>query len=144
MGEKQKPLWRKVLGLFSLVFMGLSLITSVICAPVSFATGGEASGECPDGSVETSILGNGGCATDDGNGSGIIDLITFIVNVLSVGVAIFAAIGIILFGTQYLTAGGDEGKVKTAKRRLIEVVIGLVVYVVIYSMLVWLLPGFGN
>ncbi len=93
--------------------------------------------------VETAILGTGGqyCTGQDG---GIVGLIMKVVDILSVGVGILGVIGVTVVGLQYMTAGGDEGKVRMAKRRMLEIVIGLAVYMAFYAILKWLLPGFPN
>lgn len=98
---------------------------------------------CPDGCVPTAILGDNHCVCDDGKGSSIIDILKFVVNIMSVGVGILGVIGITVVGVQYLTAGGNEEKTRTAKRRIFEIVIGLVAYAAAYALLYWLLPGFS-
>ena len=136
MREKRKPLRARLLGFFSLALISLAL-SSGFFTPVSAAN------ECPDGSVPTSILGEDGCASDDGAGSGIMDLLTTTVNIMSVGAAILAAVGIAFSGIQYISAGGSEEQVRKSKRRIFEIVIGMIVYALAYGLLAWLLPGFG-
>lgn len=72
----------------------------------------------------------------------IEDLLQLIVDILVIGIPILGIIGITIVGIQYLTAGGDETKTRKAKRRMLEIVIGLVAYVVIFTLLQWL--GVGN
>lgn len=81
-----------------------------------------------------------GCAEKGGEES-IMCILNLAVDILSIGVGIFGVIGISVSGIQYLTAGGNEEKTRKAKRRLFEIVIGLAAYVVIYSLLRWLLPS---
>ena len=96
-----------------------------------------------DNCVKTAIIGNGKVC-DDGNGSSVIDVLRLVVNIMSVGVGILGVVGITIVGIQYLTAGGNEEKTRTAKRRIFEIVIGLAVYAVAYAILYWLLPGFSG
>lgn len=92
--------------------------------------------------VDAAILT--GCAgKENGSGEGIKCVIQLVVDVLSVGAAVFAVIGIVITGIQYLTAGGNEEQTRKAKRRMFEIIIGIVVYAVGYSLLRWLLPGFN-
>ena len=98
--------------------------------------------DCPDGCVPTAILGENGCSCDSGNGDSIIAILNLVVNILTVGIGILGVIGITIVGIQYLTAGGNEEKTRKAKRRMFEIVIGLVAYVIIYALLNWLIPGF--
>lgn len=69
--------------------------------------------------------GTGGCTTSDG--TSINKLIDTIINVLSLLVGIVAVIMIIIGGFQYITSGGDSGKITTAKHTILYAVIGLVV-----------------
>ena len=130
---------RKILTLVVAVCMGLALVLTS-SAPVSATE----SCDCGDGKkgVPTAILGKNGCSCDDGKGSSIMDVLNLVVDIMSVGVGILGVIGITLVGIQYLTAGGSEEKVKKSKRRMFEIVIGIVVYAVLYAWLKWLLPKF--
>lgn len=97
----------------------------------------------------TSILGNAkcdsngnrsengsfNCSCDDGQGSSIEDILDLVIDIMTVGVGILGVIGISVVGIQYLTAGGDEGKTRNAKRRMFEIVIGLIVYAIFYAIL---------
>ena len=91
--------------------------------------------------VETAILTNCGQA-EGGEGQGITCILNLVIDILTIGIGILGVIGITVSGIQYLTAGGSEEKVRKAKRRLFEIVIGLVAYVLIYAALKWLLPSF--
>lgn len=87
--------------------------------------------EC--GGVNTGIV-DCEAAEDDSIGY----LLRDIVNILSIGVGILGVIGITIVGVQYLTAGGDEQKVIKSKRRMLEIVIGLVIYAVFFAIVQWL------
>ena len=99
--------------------------------------------DCPDGSkgVKTAIL-SGGCSCDDGQGGEVIRILNLVVSILTIGIGILGVVGITVVGIQYLTAGGSEEKTRKAKRRLFEIVIGLVAYVLIYALLSFLIPDF--
>lgn len=88
------------------------------------------------GGVETSIL-----ECDEGGDGGITHILKLVTTILSIGIGIVGVIGISVAGVQYLTAGGNEEKTRKAKRRIYEVVLGVVAYVVIFSVIAWLLPG---
>lgn len=93
--------------------------------------------------VQTSILGNGEVC-DNGKGDSIEHILDLVVDIMTIGIGILGVIGISIVGIQYLTAGGNEEKTRKAKRRLFEIVIGLVAYALIYAVLNWLLPGFNT
>lgn len=91
-----------------------------------------------DGIIETNLFGN---VKDDGEGCGVSMIINLIVDILSMGVAILAVIGVTIAGITYLTAKDSEEKTRKAKNRIFEIVIGLVAYAVLYVGVQWLLPG---
>lgn len=90
-----------------------------------------------EGCVDTNFFGEQ-CGSE-----GINNTLKMVVRIFTVAVGVLAAIGITITGTQYLTAGGNEEQTRKAKRRLFEIVLGVVAFVLIYSILSWLLPGFS-
>ncbi len=112
------------------------------------------SAKCPDGSVPVSFLDSGEnivigtegehCLKDDQKGSGVIYILNFVLDILTIGIAIIAVIGVVVSGITYLTAGDNENKTRVAKQRIYEIVIGLITYAAVYALLKWLLPGFNN
>ena len=93
------------------------------------------------GAVDTAILKN--CGSKDG-GEGVICILDLVLDIMTIGVGILGVVAISIVGIQYLTAGDSEEKVRTAKRRLFEIVIGLAAYAVVYALLTWLVPGFSG
>lgn len=85
---------------------------------------------------------NGYCEGSDGEG--IFYILNLILDILLIGIGILAVIGIVITGIQYLTASGDEEKTRKAKRRMLEIVIGLAIYVILYGLLNWLGVGIDN
>lgn len=79
--------------------------------------------------VETAVL--------DGD-QGVEGVARFVLEIMSVGVGILGVIGISIVGIQYLTAGGNEEKARKSKRRMLEIVIGLIAYAVMYAILKFL------
>ena len=92
--------------------------------------------------VDTAILTNCGTEAEGEHGEGVICVLNFAVEILSIGVGILGVLGIVIVGIQYLTAGGNEEQTRKAKRRMFEIVIGLVAYVLVYAFLKFLLPTF--
>lgn len=91
-----------------------------------------------DNVVETTFFGN---LKDDGKGCGVYTILNLVVDILSIGIGIVAVIGIMVAGIQYLTAKSNEEQVRKAKRRIFEIVLGIVAYVLLYAGIQWLLPG---
>ena len=76
------------------------------------------------------------------NITSIDGILGLIIDILVIGIPILGIIGITIVGIQYLTAGGNEEKTRKAKRRMFEIVIGLVAYALIFAVSQWL--GVGN
>ena len=125
---------KRILFTILAIFMGSIMVFTPVFAK----------GDCGEGCVPTSILGNEGCSCDDSKGSSIMEILKIAVDIMSIGVGILGVIGISIFGVQYLTAGGNEEKVRKARHRIFQIVLGLAIYVVIYFALRWLLPGFNT
>lgn len=97
---------------------------------------------CENG-VPTAILGGeDNCFETKDDGSGIVEVLKIVVDILTVGVGILGVVGISIVGVQYLTAGDNEEKTRKAKRRMFEIVLGLIAYVLAYALLYWLIPDF--
>ena len=133
------------------------IILILIATIISFISVGFISSptfaDCPDGYIPVSILDGGDgttgtngekCRKEAENGDDVQNILYLVRDIMSVGVGILGVIGITIVGIQYLTAGGNEDQTRKAKRRLLEIVIGLVAYVIIIALLTWLLPGFGD
>lgn len=121
--------------IFAGLFAILAGLAFLVPTPVFAADG--------DNCVDTAILGTGHKVCDN-NGDSVIHILKLVVDIMTIGVGILGVIGISITGIQYLTAGGSEEKTRKAKRRMFEIVIGLVAYVLIYAILSWLLPSFGG
>ena len=97
-----------------------------------------------DKGVETTILKGCGEKAEGENGEGIKCVLSLVIDIMAVGVGVLGILGIVISGIQYITAGGNEQQTVKAKRRIFEVVIGLVVFALMWAVLRWLLPSFGN
>ena len=89
-----------------------------------------------NGTAKTAILKS--CATDDGKGGGILCLLREGLDILSwiVGALGFAAL--VFVGFQYLTAGDNEEQIKKAKRRIVEIVVGVALFLLANVIVQWL------
>lgn len=73
-----------------------------------------------------SVSGGNGCV-EDPNGPTVNKVISVTINALSVIVGVAAVIMIIIGGFKFITAGGDSGKVASARDTIMYSIIGLVV-----------------
>lgn len=72
------------------------------------------------------------------------DVFNKIVSALITGVAIVAVIFMILGTIQYVTSGGDPGKVESAKNILLYATIGLGLALLSYPFVKWLVGKLGG
>lgn len=64
-----------------------------------------------------------------------------IINFLSYGIGIVVVGMIIVGGIQYATSGGVPQKIEAARRRITNALIALVLYIFMFAILQWLVPG---
>ncbi|MBP5674989.1 hypothetical protein J6W91_01520 [Candidatus Saccharibacteria bacterium] len=91
-------------------------------------------GSC--GGVSTAIID---CNSSDSNA--LFDVLGIGLQIITYGVGSAAVIGVIIAAYQYITARDNPQKVAVAKNRLLQIVIGLVIWVMIWAILQFLLPG---
>ena len=101
--------------------------------------------KCPDGYVETSLMGSttgtdGEKCAKAGN-AGISNLLNLALKILVYAIGVLGTVGLVIAGIQYLTAGGNESQVTKAKNRIIQIVIGLIAYGLVTTVLNFLIPG---
>lgn len=99
---------------------------------------GEGTGNNKCGGVNTSIID---CDDSAENGAGIFGILLQVLNVLTFGIGIAGTLGIVIAGIMYLTARDSEAQLTKAKNMLINIVIGLAAYAVMWAFLQWLIPG---
>ena len=136
----------------SVMMMGLGLI-GLVTAPVMARPADEYGFEERDGNhststststskscagVETSIID---CDAGNENGEAVGELLLKAVKIMTGMIAALAVLGVIIAGYQYMMSSGDAAKTAKAKRRLYEIVIGLVVFALMYAALEFLVPG---
>lgn len=93
--------------------------------------------DCKDG-IRTALFG---CVRDDKQGGPVFKLLGLVVKILTFGVGSLAVFGLVFSGLQYASARDNEAQVKKAKDRIMNIVIGLVIYAVMYAVVSWLIPG---
>lgn len=89
--------------------------------------------------VETSILD---CESgDEGVDGGMLGILLVVINFLATGVGIAVVGGIIWGGMVYASSNGDSGKSKQAVTVIVNSVVSLVVFIGMYGILQFLIPG---
>ena len=113
------------------IFLALllaSLSTFLMAAPVFAAN-------C--NGVDTTLI-----ECNDGDGAnGVWILIGNVVNILSIGVLLVATIATIVAGIQYMSARDNPAQTGAAKKRLINMGIGLAAFAFLYVLFGFIIPG---
>lgn len=76
------------------------------------------------------VVPEGGCAVDENGETAaerIDEIVTQVINILSLAVGVVAVVMIIVGGLRYITSGGDSGNVTGAKNTILYAVVGLIV-----------------
>lgn len=93
------------------------------------------------GGVPTSVISCGQTGKGDIENTGIWGILLLAINILTAGIGIAAVGGIVYGSILYASAGGSPEGVKKAKSIILNVVIGLVAYALMYSFLNFIIPG---
>ena len=127
---------RKIALALTALVLGVATIATPAPAMASNGPSQHSETTHTDGTAKTAILKS--CAKDDGKGGGILCLLGQGLDILSwiVGALGFAAL--VFVGFQYLTAGDNEEQIKKAKRRIVEIVIGVALFLLANVIVQWL------
>ncbi len=115
-------------------YLLISLMAS-FCMVLAVAQPAFASDKC------VSILPESWC--DESGGGGIKEIIKLGANILMMGIGVAATVGIVICGVQIMTARDDPAQVSKARKRMIEIAIGLVAWVLIEVVVQFIIPN-GN
>ena len=72
---------------------------------------------------------NEGCGDDEEGDQAVQNIISTIVNILSIVVGAVSVIMIIIGGLRYITSSGDSGNVQAAKNTILYAIVGLIIVV---------------
>ena len=103
-------------------------------------TGGGSSGDTAQGcsNVKTSLVD---CEDGSGTGGPIVRMLVQLINFLAVGVGIAVAGGITWGGFVYSQANGNSSKTQEGVSIITNSVIGLLLFIFMYAIINWLVPG---
>jgi len=113
--------------------------------------------ECPDGPVLQSATATAEDCPEKGKfkidcepgenvdldrkNCGIINLIVIGINFLSALAGIIFVASIMIAGFQYMTGRDNAGQIQKAKSRIVMTLVALVIYIFMYALLNFLIPG---
>lgn len=93
-------------------------------------------GDC-DG-TKTALFG---CVKKDEKGENIYNILGLILDIFTYGVVGLAVIALSASGVQYALARDNEAQVVASRKRIYNIVVGLILYAFSYTIIAWLLPG---
>lgn len=77
--------------------------------------------------AEITFAETGTCTVEDDAGAAVDNIVTNVIDILSLAVAAIAVVMIIIGGLRYITSSGESGNVTGAKNTIMYAVVGLVV-----------------
>ncbi|MFV0485171.1 MAG: D-alanyl-D-alanine carboxypeptidase family protein [Candidatus Saccharimonadales bacterium] len=93
--------------------------------------------EAPENAAAcASILPDSWCESN-----GVWEILNLVLNIATLGIGILATIGIVITGIMWLTARDNEQQVVKSKNRMFNIVIGIMVWGLLWLFLSWLIPG---
>jgi hypothetical protein len=106
--------------------LAILMPVGLVVAPVYAASGADIDQSlCKGANLDVT---DGSCKSDPVEAQQTVnDIIATVINIFSVVVGVTAVIMIIVGGFQYITSGGDSGKVTTAKNTILFAIVGLVI-----------------
>lgn len=121
------------------IIISAALLIGIV--PLMVAPIAAAENKC--GETDTSIIQCGSTIDDSGKveNSGVWGLLLYVLNILTTGVAVAAVGGIVYASVIYTSASGDVEKSKKARHMLMDIVIGIAAYALMYAALNYLIPG---
>ena len=78
---------------------------------------------------------------EDSKGAGVYEILLIVLNILTGLVGVLGVLGIVISGITYLTSRDNVEQATKAKKRIVQIIIGLAIYAALYVGLQWLIPG---
>ena len=95
--------------------------------------------EC--GGVQTSVINCDQNGKGDATQSGIWGILITTINIMSAGIGVTAVGGVVYGSIMYASGEGNAEKTKKARMIIFNVLIGLLMYAVMYAFLNYMIPG---
>ncbi len=121
---------------------GLSLVQPVYASSqIQDAEKGECTSLLPDDWCYEDATEEGATVSVEESSNGIMQILRWVAKIMTAGVGVIGTIGIIWCGFLILSAKDNESQVATAKKRLLEIVIGMIVFGLAGVLINLFLPG---
>ena len=94
-------------------------------------------------SAQSELQSGANAAGGGASSPSINSIVATVVNILSGIVGVVAVVMIVIAGFKYVTSGGDEGGIRSAKNTLVYAIVGLVIVVLAQSIVAFVLNKIG-
>jgi hypothetical protein len=111
----------------------LSSASGPVCVAVPVFANAAQQGACPAGQQEI--------PNDQASGGAIIFYLKLILKLLNLLVGGIIVLVIVIAGIQYIISAGDPANVKKAKGRIMNAITALILYLLMFAILNFLIPG---
>ena len=113
------------------------------------ADGCKKSGSDGSGNLDCSVLPDALCKSGNGNtneGGAIMELLKWVLRIMTAGVGVVAVAALVYAGILYSSASDKQDQMKKSKDMIMNTIIGLVLYALMFIILNYLIPGgvFGS
>ncbi len=75
------------------------------------------------------------------NNNPIVSMLKVAINTLTAAIGIIVTVVIIWAGIEYASSGGDPGRAAQARKRILNAILALIMFVFLWALLQWLVPG---
>jgi hypothetical protein len=89
----------------------------------------------------TNAKGEKGISNDPTKGGAIIIYLVAVLKLLSETIGLVIVVVLIVAGIQYITSTGDPALIKSAKKRIQNAILALILFMFMYAILTFLTPG---
>ena len=103
-----------------------------ICVAVPVFSG-KNQGKCPKGQAEI--------INDASTGGAIVYYVKLVLELLNIAIGGIIVLMLVVAGIQYITSAADSGQVKSAKDRIQNAIVALILYLMMFAILSFLVPG---
>ncbi|HEX3081684.1 MAG TPA: hypothetical protein VHQ86_00350 [Candidatus Saccharimonadia bacterium] len=104
-----------------------------VCIAIPIVGGASGGGSCPAGQYEV--------PNDPASGGAIVFYLKWVLKFLSALIGVIIILMIVISGIQYMTSAGNSSRISGAKTRLVSAFIALVLFMFMFAILNFLIPG---
>ena len=120
--------------------ISLALATSALFGTMALPLVSQSVYACSDVTLSSPFSSSGGTVSCSGSGL-IFNYLKMIIQFASGAIGLVIVLMIVIGGVQYVTSAGDPGAVKAARGRIINAITGLILFILMFAILNFLIPG---